>query len=120
MRTLRRASATAARESVIPKPPAAMAASAVAALPIWCAPASAGSGRSLQANGAEFEVPAIALSARAIVLSRQPPACAPISSMTFHTDAGSDALPSTAGRPARKIPAFSRPICSTESPSQST
>ena len=46
---------------------------------------------------------------------------APIASIDLpHRRWAMSALPSTAGRPARKIPAFSRPICSSESPSQST
>ena len=48
-----------------------MAASAVAALPIWCAPGNAGSGRSRRRTAPIFEVPALALGMCSIVLSRR-------------------------------------------------
>mgnify|MGYP003694736123 CR=1 FL=1 len=56
---------------------------------------------------------------RVVVAARHHGARADLRRCALHSDAGISALPSTAGRPRRRMPAFSRPMSSSVSPNQS-
>ena len=103
-----------------PKPAATSAASAAAALPIWCLPGIAGRARFAETDGAESEIPAIGMLAHVVIAAgRDRDGARPRPRPPRPTAAGLRS-PSTAGRPARKMPAFSRPISSSVPPNQST
>ena len=94
------------------------AATAVAALSSWCGPASPGVGRmSVPSASSKAHCPSPAgrrSNSRPRRTSR-----APSSRACASTEAGGAGSPTTAGRPGRRIPAFSRPMASRSGPSHS-
>ena len=98
------------------------AASAVAALRYWISPASCGAGKGPRRSGALPACSNRQLPSSSTVQWYSRPATRtshPSVAAAPRTEVGSAASPSTTRCPGRKMPAFSRPICSSESPSQS-
>ena len=94
------------------KTSASSAASTVAALSYWISPCRAGGGRS----GCSLERPRHVQRSPLLTQSKSPPSCcrsAPTCCADARMDSGMSRAPKIAGRAARKIPAFSRPMVST-------